>query len=191
MKIKTFMFLAVLLPSASLANLSTAPIVFESGNWTVRRTIDTMTDKASCTGIYNNNFRIQLTEKELYIVVRGSLQAYKFRFDDRPPSNMILADDMEKRLNTIIIRANFKKALGSNRLRVSASTYSSSEDFDIDLTGMADAVETIKDGCPGEPLNGSASTQGEDETLLCGAKVVERLKEKGIAIEIIQYACSN
>lgn len=191
MRIKTFLFSVVLWPSVSLANLSTAPVVFESGNWTVRRTIDAMTDKASCTGIYNNNLRIQLTERELFISVRGSLRAYKFRFDDRPASNLILADDMEKRLDTIIIRANFKKALGSSRLRVNASTYSSSKDYDLDLTGIADAVENIKSGCPGEPIYGSGETQGPDETLLCGAKVVDRLREKGVSIETIQYACSN
>lgn len=189
MNLQIFVLVASILPSVSIASLASAPVVFESGNWTVLRTVDAMTDKTSCTGIYNGDFQVQLTERELFIGIRGSLQAYKFRFDDNPASSLILADEIEKRLDTIIVRANFKKALGSNRLRVSASTYSSSLNFDFDLTGMVEAVENIKQGCQGEPLSGSDPDSGD--SLLCGSKVISRLKERGVAADTIQFACGK
>lgn len=174
---------------SSSANLAEAPVVFKSGSWNVHRTTDTMTDKTSCTGIYNNDFGIQLTDDTLFISIRGSLRGYQFRFDDQPVSQMYIANDTEERMDTIIIKANFKKTLGSDRLRVKALTYNSSKDYDLDLSGIVDAVQNIRSGCPGEPVNGVVAS--DEETLLCGAKVVTRLKEKGVSKETIDYACAE
>jgi hypothetical protein len=58
-------FLVVLFGFAidgSSANLAGAPTVFRAGTWSVRRAVDSMTDKMSCTGIYQSDFGAQLTE---------------------------------------------------------------------------------------------------------------------------------
>lgn len=43
------------------AGLKDATPAFKSGDWTVLRSTDPMTDKPSCNGIYKQNYEIQLT----------------------------------------------------------------------------------------------------------------------------------
>jgi hypothetical protein len=98
-----------------------------------------------------------------------------------------LATRSEKNLGSIDLEgAEFSKLLGSSRLRMEVLTVlSHSVAFDIDLTGMAAAIENIRANCPG-PAVETKSAQAS----ACGDKVVARLREKGVAQDVINFACT-
>ena len=177
-----------LLPSTLLAGLSSEPIVFKSGNWSVHRSTDAMTDEITCTGVYKDNYGIQLNDDTLYIQVRGGVRGVKLRFGEQPPEELRLPNDMEKKIGVIMIQDNdFTKLLASNRLRAEAITVLDSvNDYDIDLTGITDALKNIHSGCSGQPLSESLPKMPS----LCGDKVIQRLRAKKVSNEIIEYACS-
>lgn len=67
---KIFVLLAIValagLSTSASADLKTATVAFTSGNWKVLRDKDTMTDKIDCTGIYRDEYGVQLTAETLY-----------------------------------------------------------------------------------------------------------------------------
>ena len=48
------------------AQLSKGEVVFSGTNWKVLRTKDAMTDKISCTGVWRDEYRVQLGSDALY-----------------------------------------------------------------------------------------------------------------------------
>lgn len=173
--------------AATAGTLAGAPVVFRSGEWSVLRTIDQMTDKTSCTGIYKDEYSIQLTDDELYVKVRGGVKGVILRFGDQPAEKLRLATKSEETISSIDIEGNeFTKLLGSTRLRMQVMTVLRTVvDFDIDLTGMAAAVENIRADCPGPPVETKSA-----EASACGDKVIARLREKGVAQDVIKFACA-
>jgi hypothetical protein len=189
----TLVVLAVLGCSlASMAgDLSDARVTFRSGKWSVRRSKDTMTDKVSCTGIYNNDFGVQLSESDLFIRIRGGVQSVTLRFDDEPAQKLRLASEMEKKLDVADINgADFERLLSSKRLRMQALTLVRGlSESDLDLTGLRETLDNIKGGCPD---TGTASPQGKVQTIgLCTSKVVSRLKARGLSEEAIGEICKE
>lgn len=178
----------VLFPGSSLGALATEPVVFKSGNWSVRRGTDPMTDKVSCTGIYKDQLGIQLSREELYVTIRGGIEGVTLRFDDQPAERMRLARKVEKQVSAVEISGDeFRKLLGSNRLRIEVLTLVRGiQNLDLDLTGISDAVNNIRQGCP-DVLRGSS---GDPLPGLCSEKVIQRLKEKGMSAKDIEYVCS-
>ncbi|MGL5679648.1 MAG: hypothetical protein ACRDC2_08595 [Plesiomonas shigelloides] len=180
-----------ILSLSSLANagLSDAPVVFKSGEWSVLRTTNQMTDEVSCTGVYKNEYGIQLTGDALYISIRGGLKGITLRFGDQPAESLRLATDIEKQVDAIMIQDNdFTKLMGSNRLRVQVLTVLGNlKNYDIDLSGISAAVENIRSGCLGNPINKSLSNKPS----LCSEKVLKRLLSKNVDASIINYACSG
>ncbi len=148
-KLLTFALLAVSSISAS-ANLAEDKKVFSSGNWAVLRGVDAMTDKVTCTGIYKKDYAKQLVADRLFVSVRGGISSVTLRFDDEPAQSLRLATDTEKNINSVIINdAHFDALIRSSRLRMQVLTLVSGvQNIDLDLKGIADAVENIRADCP-------------------------------------------
>jgi len=88
------------------ANLSDAPVTFRSGNWKVVRTLDAMNDKVTCTGIYKDDYSVQLNEGELYVSIRGGLQSITMRFDENPARKLRIPLKMEKDIGAVMLTGN-------------------------------------------------------------------------------------
>jgi hypothetical protein len=183
-----FAFLLLEGSSCCAGSLANAPVVFKSGNWSVLRSTDAMTDKASCTGIYKDQVGIQLANDSLFISMQGGIQSVTLRFDDQPPERLRLGTEMEKELRSVRITGDeFRKLLGSSRLRVQVLTLLRGiEDRDLDLIGISEALANIRQGCPGAPQGSAAS----EKPSLCSDKIQKRLREKGMSPTDIQYVCS-
>jgi len=133
--------------SALSANLAQAPVIAKYGKWSVRRALDPMTDKASCVALYGDKFNIQVTDDVCFISEsgKGGVQSITLRFDDRPPQQMQLANDVEKDVGAIGIRDNdFQELLTANRLRYQVLLMVGGlDDGDLDLNGLAAAHQVI------------------------------------------------
>lgn len=195
----TFVALIALTGSVTFASLKDAQLAFKSGNWKVLRSIDPMKDTVSCTGIYKENYGVQLTADTLYVSVKGGLQSVELRFGDRPARSMRLAEKMEKEIRSIIISGtDFSELMESDRLRVEASTLVSgiaNEDFN--LSGIKDALESIRASCPiqasATSLQASASSTvqiSEKPSLpVCTDVLVSRMKVQGLKEKQILAIC--
>ena len=142
------MFLAPV--QAGAQSLKDAKKTFQSGGWSVLRSVDQMTDKATCTGIYKADYGIQLTPAKLFLNVSGGIQTVTLRFDDSPANQMRLATSLEKEIRAVILDDNeFTQALASKRIRYQVLTLVRGvATGDIDLTGAMEAQRHITDGCP-------------------------------------------
>lgn len=189
---------ALLLASAATLTfgqgLGSAPTVFTSGKWKVVRTTDPMTDKPTCTGIFDNNYSTQLSESALYVGVRGGISSIKYRFDDEEPQAMRLPTDIEKKVDTAIIEGrDFGRALRSTRLRVQFLTLVRGVQVaDIDTTNMMDALENIKTGCPVKS-SGATKTRAESQETAsaCSEEQIEKMRAAKITKAQIAAVCGN
>lgn len=129
-----------------------AKSLLKVGNWNVLQTRDKMTDEVKCTGIFKNNFDVQLTADALYIAIRGGIQGVTFRFGEKPANPLRLADDMENKVDALIIKyGDLAEAVSTKRLRVQVSTMVRGvSTLDLDTTGIAAAHERIKT-CSAKP----------------------------------------
>ena len=121
-----------------------------SGNWTVYRNINPMTDKVSCTGLYKNNPSIQLSQDNLYVKIQGGLESVTLRFGESPAQPLRLAQKIEKSLGAVDINGTeFSQALQNDRLRVQVLTLVRGVALeDMDLSGIKGAIDHIRNGCP-------------------------------------------
>jgi hypothetical protein len=78
-----------------------ASIAAKVGNWSVLKTVDPMTDKVDCTGIYKKNCGIQLVKNTLYLIVPSAPESVMLRFDDQPAEPMHLSSSVEKQLSVV------------------------------------------------------------------------------------------
>jgi len=141
----------LLSPSYGLAqSLKDAPVVFRSGNWKVIRTVDPMKDTTTCTGIYKDDYRVQLTDGKLFIGIQGGIETVTLRFGEKPAQDLRLAKDMEKKIRSVIITdSEFSELSGSERLLYQVSTLvGSSKTNEIKLAGFEEALANIQSGCP-------------------------------------------
>lgn len=171
--------------------LKDATVALKSGSWKVLRSIDPMKDTVSCTGIYKNDFSVQLSPENLFITVSGGIQGVTLRFGDKPAKPMRLAEDMEKKIRAVIISgADFAELSGSGRLRYQVATLVSGVKTDeIDLTGFEEALDSIRSGCPVQaeaaPPQKPATVAGS----LCTSALVERMRSQGLKDDKIQAIC--
>lgn len=153
MRLTVTVLLAFLCGAASAASVSDAKVVFKNDNWSVRRTLDPMTDKPSCVGIYRNRFDVQLAQRDFFITMRGKggVSAYTLRFDDEPAQPLRLAQDIEKRIGAVNLEySEFDKLLNSKRLRIRISTLIRGiVDEDISLIGLREAHTFLVGKCMG------------------------------------------
>ena len=195
----TFSALIAVTASSAFAGLKDAQVAFKSGNWKVLRSIDQMKDTVECTGIYKENYGVQLTSGTLYVSVKGGLETITLRFGDKPARSLRLAEKMEKEIRSIVISgSDFSELLESDRLRVQASTLVSgivNEDFD--LSGMKDALENIRAGCPVQisttpKVNSEKPASPAVENTaqpVCSDVLVARMKAQGIKEKQILSIC--
>ncbi len=131
-------------------DLSEAPKVFQSGPWVVLRSFDSFSGEVDCTGIYGENHRIRLGKNVLYIAFSSGIESYQLRFDDTKPTNFRPPNRPERGLDAVVIRGKaFQRVLNHDRLRVRAYTlFNGIQGYDIDLTGLDDALSNISAECP-------------------------------------------
>jgi hypothetical protein len=171
--------------------LKDAAIAFQSANWKVLRSIDSMKDTTSCTGIYKDNYAIQLTTDTLFLGVQGGIQSVTLRYGDKAARSLRLADEMEKKIRSVIIKgADFAELSGSDRLRYQVSTLVSGIKTDeLDLVGFEETLANIRSGCP-TPTNASVAPKATSPTgSICTATHVERMRAQGVKDEQIQAIC--
>ncbi|CAN7189059.1 hypothetical protein [Acidovorax sp. LjRoot117] len=179
------------------ANLKSATKVGIFGNWTVLRDTDKMTDKVTCTGIYQQDYSRQLSEDGLYISVKGGLSSITLRFDELPARPMRLAGKIEKDVRAVMLEgADFDLAVSSTRLRGQVLTLVSGvQDFELDLSGIREAVAHIKAGCPpAAPSAMSApapATAEPPQPPACSPDLLERMKAARVTPAQIQKICSS
>lgn len=181
------------------AGLKDATKVFTAGNWTVLRDVDKMTDKVSCTGIYKNDFGKQLAQDGLYISIRGGISSVTLRFDDSPARGMRLPTQIEKDVRAVMLEGSeFDAAIASSRLRGQVLTLVSGlQEFDLDLTGIAEASANIKSGCPlpiaaPEATGAPALPPTENPVVpaLCSQELLDRLQAAKVTKSQIQKICN-
>jgi hypothetical protein len=177
-------------PSAA-QGLKDAKPTLKAGNWTVLRSIDTMTDKISCTGIYKANYGIQLSRDKLFIKFAGGIQSVTLRFGEDPPQSLRLPQDMEKKLNSVIIEGNeFRQATETARLRIQVLTLIRGvATEDLDTTGIQTAAEHIQAGCPQEVEGAAGAKPTGVGDSSCPEALVARLRAAGVTVQQIATAC--
>jgi hypothetical protein len=173
------------------AGLRDAQVAMVSGNWKVLRSIDTMKDTTDCTGIYKENYGIQLTKDTLYVSIKGGLEGVTLRFGDKPARRLRLAEAMEKKVGSIIIGGtDFSELIESDRLRVQASTLVRGiEEEDLDLTGIKDAWTSIKNECPIQVAKSVGQKPDKPAAPVCSEVLVNRMKVQGLKDSQIAEIC--
>ncbi len=137
----------VLASSPAKADLNKAPIIAKSGNWSVRRGTDLMTDKKSCVALYQQRFDIQVNEGDFWFDVRGKggVQGFTYRIDDEASSKMQIPTEIEKNIGAAHIEGSeFAHLLSAKRLRMQVLTILDSLiEADIDLKGLSEMHRTL------------------------------------------------
>jgi hypothetical protein len=176
------------------ANLKSATVAFTSGNWKVLRDQDTMTDKMNCTGIYRDDYGVQLTAESLYIKISGGVESVTLRFGEDQVRPLRLATEMEKKVRVIILTGTDLEQLQTvSRLRYQASTLVSGiKTGELDLKGFSQALENIKAGCPLQTPASAPSAQKNSEALTgstCNAELISRMRQQGLKDRQISSIC--
>lgn len=171
------------------------PVVFQSGNWQVRRSIDPMKDTVNCTGIFKGKNGVQLNTDSLLVSIKGGIQGVTLRFDDKPARSFRQAEKMEKDVSVVIMEGlDFKEAIESNRLRVEALTLVRGvQNEDLDLSGIKAALENINGGCPVQPTITATVGTASEKPLesACTNVLVSRMKAQGIKEKQILAICKD
>jgi hypothetical protein len=182
------------------ASLKDATKVATFGSWTILRSVDKMTDKVTCTGIYQQDYAKQLSDEGLYVSVKGGISSVTLRFDDLPPRPMRLASKIEKDVRAVMLEgAEYDLAISSARLRGQILTLISGvQDFELDLTGIKDAVANIKAGCPIQTSVAESPTApippqqaAKPESTACSPDLLNRMKAAKITSAQIQKICAS
>lgn len=204
MQMKMFgriVFAALVAINAPTTFAAKGGVVYKSGNWEVFRSVDSMNDAVSCTGIYKGDWGIQLTNLALYLSTKGGLELVKLRFDENQAKASRLPYKREKSLNAIIIDPpEYDELVDSNRLRVQyLALGGSAREFDIDLTGIKTALSNINAGCPipKQPIAEPAPAPAKPVTVaeekpqppVCSEQIISRMKAQGIKEKQITAIC--
>jgi hypothetical protein len=196
MRKKTFFaaaLIASMVPSIAFAqSLKDAETALTVGNWKVLRTIDPMDDSVRCTGIYNNDYSVQLSKDTLFLGVQGGVQGITLRFDDNPPNRLRLATDMEKKLRSVIISGrDFSQLTTSSRLRYQVSTLVRGiESGDLDLDGLTAAIGSISRSCPSETSSSGVSPPAAAPST-CAPAMTAKMREQGLTEEQVDAICAQ
>lgn len=125
---------------------------FKAGAWAVDVGVNSMNDKKTCTAIPKGNWKIQGTDKTLYVNMkgRGGVKYYKVRIDDNPASALQMATEGERDLSALNLGYYFEDIYNGKRLRLQIGTVLGDlVAEDIDLTGFKESVDFIRENCPG------------------------------------------
>lgn len=134
------------------------------GQWTVYRSVNSMTDQVTCVATANDG-SVQVTVDTFSIGYRGrgGVSSYRYRLDDGPATELHLASGIERDIGAFIIRGDeFQNILKANRIRVEALTILRGlANDDIDLTGLHSIYPTLSTNtcAPAEPAPSEASSR--------------------------------
>lgn len=128
-------------------DFKSAPVVFKSGKWGVKRNLDSMTDEVRCVALYNGRFDIQLSRQQFSVgaVGRGGVDGYQWRVDDAPATRMILANKIERATSHVMLeKPAVEKIVQGARFRILVMTLlGGMAEEDLDLTGIKEAYRFI------------------------------------------------
>lgn len=173
-------------------SLKDAELASKAGNWKVLRSQDPMNDQIICTGIFEDNYSVQLSAEALYLTIPGGVQSLTLRFDENPPRQLRLATDMEKRIRSVILKGNeFSEFTSSKRLRYQVSTLVRGiESGDMNLEGLGSALESIKAGCPKTSLTSPDPIINKTKSSECSPALVERMRKSGVSEAQVKEICN-
>jgi hypothetical protein len=148
----------VLLAAAVLSSMAIAAPpppanqpVFRSGPWFVVRSV--RADNVVCTGFYRANRHVQLTRDMLIIQTPEEVKGVSFAFDDQAASATRPLSTGEKDLKAVAFTGeDFAALTKSHKLRIDATTAQGVMRHDLELNGLAGALENINAGCPVQAL---------------------------------------
>jgi hypothetical protein len=184
--------------SASSEVLKAFKITLKTGNWSVHRSIDPMTDAVECTGFLQGSPGVQLTRVYLFVKIPGGIKTITLRFDDQPAYSTRLSSEREKSLNAIVINSiDLEQARKSSRLRVqSLTSINGVVNEDFDLTGIQAASDHILAGCPiseQTPQQEVAPIQSTEqkEEFVCTSQTISRLRAAKVSEKQIKSVCKT
>lgn len=140
--------LILLLAQASNATMyKLSDKVEEFGKWQILKTIDPMTDKASCMGVYDKNSDIQISKYMFLISMnrKGGVKYITNRIDEGDVK--VSEATQTERLNDYVVFEDeaFYPLLESKRFRVKIDTVLNKEVmFDFDMEGFKKAVDYLR-----------------------------------------------
>jgi hypothetical protein len=129
--------------------------VYRSGPWFVVRSVRDNGAVVACTGFYRANRRVQLSKDTLIIKTPEEVTGVAFGFDDQPMDASRALSAGENDLKAIAITGeDFAKLARSRKLRIEVGTPQGTMRHELELNGLAGALENIEQGCPvpAEPI---------------------------------------
>lgn len=168
-----------------------------TGQWTVYRKMEGMSDKVTCTGVNVQGPNIQLSSRGFYIALRGGIDSVELRFDEKPSRKMRVPTDMEKKVRAIILdEEEFQDAINSDRLRFeSLRTLGGFNTGDINLDGIKAARDHIQAGCPASTPQNTVqevkSTPQEVKQEFCVQPMRDKLRAAGVTAKQIKQVCDK
>lgn len=147
-RIITGLLLASFAITANATTITMADKVKDFNKWSMLKVKDSLTDKVSCIGVYEDNLNVQLYKDMLTIINEvGGVKYITSRIDDGKVS-VEEASRLERKVDAAIFNSSvFSSILEGKRLRVRIDPIASlaeEKDFDFDMTGAKEAVEYIK-----------------------------------------------
>jgi hypothetical protein len=122
--------------------------VFRSGPWFVVRTAPP-NDTVACTGFYTANRRVQLSKDMLVVQTPEDVKSVAYGVDDQPMGTHRALSADEKDLKGIAFTGDDVAKLAKGRkLRIDVATAQGTMRNELDLNGLAGALENINAGCP-------------------------------------------
>jgi hypothetical protein len=190
------LFAVILLATSQLSqgqSLKDSQATLKVGNWIVLRSLDTMTDKVSCTGVYGTNHGIQLSDDGLYVNIKGGIKSVTLRFGENAPRPLRLPQKMETAVDAVILEGSeFADALQSNRLRIQVLTHVRGiATEDLNITGIQAAEDHIKAGCPPTAESSTAPKSQSKQESLCSDQLRARLRAAGVTQKQMVGACRS
>lgn len=123
--------------------------VYRSGPWFVVRSVRDSGNVVACTGFYRANGHVQLSKDMLIIQTEEDVKSVAFGFDDQPVGAQRPLTAGEKELKAIAFNgADFAKLSQSRKVRVEVATPQGTMRHELELTGLAGALDNIAQGCP-------------------------------------------
>lgn len=123
--------------------------VYLSGPWFVVRSVREGGDVVACTGFYRADRHVRLSKDTLVVKMPDEVKAVAFGFDDQPVGAPRPLSDGEKELQAITFTGDeFARLAQSRKVRIDEVTSQGTMRHELDLRGLAGALENIGNGCP-------------------------------------------
>jgi hypothetical protein len=122
--------------------------VFRSGPWFVVRSVRDGGKVVACTGFYRANGHVQLSKDTLIVQTPEEAASVALGFDDKAGTQRPLSAG-EKELKAIAFTGeDFAKLAHSSKARIDVVTPQGTMRHELELNGLASALENIDKGCP-------------------------------------------